>query len=290
MHPAKQRQSHLRFYALVFAAVQALAGESIAEPAIAQEVQAVRMQAAALALRSASAEEWAKVARTFADLAARHPREPAVRSAHAEFLWDRDDRDGAIREWEAAERIAPRDARVLSQLADAHLATGRAKASAHYFHKACDAAPEDARLRHAAGHALFLFRHELVDEATSEACIVARALAHLAAATRLAPQHPEYARAYAETFYAVPQPDWPAALAAWEHYLAVTDKPDFARANLARVRLNMGQFGAARGELEKIQNTGFERLKSNLRRQIEAAEARLASPPSGARENLKSAH
>jgi predicted Zn-dependent protease len=290
MCPAKQRQYRLRFCALFFAAVQAVAEENPDALAVANEVQAVRMQAAELRLRGASAEEWAKVALAFADLAARHPRDAAVRGAQAEFLWEREDREGAIRAWEAAEQLAPQDASVLAHLADAHLATGGGKKSARYFQKASVAAPNDARLQHAAGNALFLFRHELVDERTNEARIVAEALEHLAAATRLAPQHIDYARAYAETFYAAPQPDWHAALAAWEHYLAVSPNQHFAHANLARVRLKMGHLDASLGHLNQIQDAGFERLKANLRRQIDAAAAGGAASPSPARENLKAAH
>lgn len=278
MHPHKHRQYRLPFCALFFAAAHSLLAENARDTPAAQELAAVRAQVAALAVHDASAEDWAKVVRTFAEFAARHPRDAAVRGAHAEFLWERDDRERAIAEWEAAERLAPRDAVVLSRLADAHLAMGRGKECAQYFQKACDAAPGSARLRHAAGNAIFLFRHELVDEITSEDDVFARALAHLAAAARLAPEDVEYARAYAETFYALPKPDWREALAAWEHYLAVSPSPDFAHVNLARIRLKRGQLDAARRALEKIQGAGFERLKGKLREQIETAASRPIRP------------
>jgi predicted Zn-dependent protease len=273
MRLVKNRQCRLLSRAFFFAALPMLFGEKAGDSPVAHEVETARAQAAALALHGANAEEWAKLSRAFGDLAARHPRDPSVRRAHADFLWDRHERERAIDEWEAAEQLAPQDAAVLAQLADAHLALGRGQQSAQYFQKACDSAPTDARLRHAAGTTLFLFRHELVDELANEAQIVARALDHLAAATRLAPQSAEYARAYAETFYGAPRPDWPAALAAWEHYRAVSPDRDFAHANLARVRLKMGHLDAARAELENIHGAGFQGLKENLRRQIDKAAA-----------------
>jgi tetratricopeptide (TPR) repeat protein len=265
------RQSHLRFCALFFATAHPLLAPERAESPVARAVQSARGETVVLTVRRATAEEWERHTRALADLAARHPREPAVHLAHAEALWEREDREGAIRAWEQAEQLAPGDAALLAQLADAHLAIGHEKQCAAYFAKACAVAPDDARLRHAAGNALFLFRHALVETRRSEAQIVAEALGHLAAAARLAPQQVEYARAYAETFYGVPEPDWAAALAAWQHYLSITPHRDFAHAHLARVRLRLRQYGAAREELQKIQGAGFEGLKATLEAQIATA-------------------
>ncbi len=278
MRPPKHRQHRLLLCGLFFAAVQTLLAENPEVNAVQEALQDVRAESLALAARGARGEEWAKLERSFADLVERHPSEPSARSAFAEFLWERDDRESAIREWEAAERLAPTDATVLARLADAHLAAGRGKISAQYFRRASDAAPTDARLRHAAGNALFLFRHELTDAETSEDRVLALAVDYLAAASRLAPQVVDYARSYAETFYGLPKPDWSAALAAWEHYLEISPNRDFAHANLARVRLKLGHFDAARVALEKIESADFKRLKVILQSQIDAANSKKHSP------------
>ena len=111
---------------------------------------------------------------------------------------------------------------------------------------------------------LFLFRHELTDEARA----IEKALTHFAEAARLAPLDVEYARAYAETFYGVPKADWRAAAEAWEHVREISPNPDFALVNLARVHLRMGQHGAAAGFVERIQSPEFERVKAKIKSQI----------------------
>lgn len=290
MHPSKYRQHPLRSCALFFAIAPLLLADHAAQDTAAREVEALRAQAGALSVRDAGADEWAKLARHFSELVARYPDEPGVRSAHAEFLWERDDRERAVREWEEAERLAPRDAAVLARLADAHLALGRVRQCAQYFRKACEIAPNEARLRHAAGNAIFLFRHALTDAQTSEVQIVAEAFGHLAAAARLAPKDVEYARAYAETFYGAPSPDWQAALSAWEHYRSISPNQDFAHANLARVRLRMGQYDAVIAELDRMQEPRYESLKAKIRNQIDAAIAGANPGGTPARENLKSRH
>lgn len=286
----KMRQSRLRFCALFLAAAQTLRAAGDGESVVAREVQAARAQALALGARMATAEEWQMLERSLADLAARHPDEASVRIAQAEVRWQRDDRESAIRAWEEAEKLAPNDVALLAQLADAHLAVGGERQCVHYFSKASALAPTDARLRHATGNALFLFRHALVDTRRSEAQVIDEALAHFAAAARLAPENADYARAYAETFYGAPKPDWAAALAAWQHYLAVTPNRDFAHVNLARVRMRMGQFDAAQEELKMIQGTGFEGFKSRMAAQIASARkaAELRAVPR--HENLESDH
>ena len=267
MHDAKHRQLSALVVAMIFAAL----ATARAEDAAAQGLQAAGTMAAALTRRDAEPAEWQKLERIYSELAARHPRDATVRDGYAQFLWNRNERERARREWKAAEELDPKNAAVLQRLADAHLAEGDGPAAARYFQKACDAAPTNARCRYAAGNALYLFRHELVDAATSEVQILETALAHFAAAARLAPLEVEYARAYAETFYGVPKADWETAARAWEHFIEVTPNKDFGYANLARVRLKMGQHDAAFGCLDMIHGSDFVRLKANLREQIERA-------------------
>lgn len=290
MHLLQYRQPPLRVSALLLIIAHVLMAKEAEPGAAARAVEALRAQAAALSVGAAGEDDWAKIARHFAELVARYPDDPGVRSAHAEFLWDRDDRPGAIREWEIAERLAPRDAIVLARLAEAHLALGQTRQCAQYFRKASDVAPNDARLRHATGNAIFLFRHQLTGATANESQIVAEALDHLAASARLAPNDVEYARSYAETFYAVPSPDWHAALAAWERYRSVSPDQDFAHANLARVRLHMGHYDAALAELEKMQHAKYQSLKAKLRSQIEAAIQAVPQRKPPNRENLESRH
>jgi tetratricopeptide (TPR) repeat protein len=271
MHAVQNRQPPALICAAFLATLTLAFPETPPSPKAAEELQAANAEAVVLSLQTAAPEEWEKLERTYADLAARYPLDPAVRSSYGNFLWERNAPMRALHEWEEAERLDPKNATVLFRLADAHLAGGRAKSSAQYFQKAVEAEPANARYRHAAGNAIFLFRHELVDAQTNEERWLQIALSHFAEAARLAPLNVDYARAYAETFYGLPKPDWRAAVSAWEHYLQISPNQDFAHANLARVFLKLGQRDTSKEHLDQIHGADFERLKDNLRRQIELA-------------------
>ena len=79
----------------------------------------------------------------------------------------------------------------------------------------------------------------------------------------------EYARAYAETFYTIPDPDWRVALQAWQHFYEITPGKDFALLNLARVHMKLGNKPEALATLSKVQAPELEKLKTRLRERIE---------------------
>lgn len=271
MHASRNRQPSALISAIIFGSLLSLSAAESPRISAVEELQRVRAKAAALFLQKAESDEWREIEIAYRDLAAKYPRDAGVRAGFGEFLWERGDRKGAMREWKVAEEIDPRNGAVLYRLGDAHLAEGSGKSAARYFQKACAAAPANAQFRYAAGNTTFLFRHELVDESKTEDEVLAVALEHFAAAVRLAPLDVEYARAYAETFYGMRKPDWTEALNAWKHVLELSPKKDFAYANLARVNLRLGQYDASLECLEKIQSSDYERLKANLRVQVEAA-------------------
>ena len=271
MHASRNRQPSALLGVIFFSALLSVSAvEAPSAPAV-EELQRLRSKFSALLLQKAEPGEWREIEKAFQELATKYPRDAAVRAGFGEFLWERGERDGAMREWKVAEELDPRNAAVLYRLGDAHLAAGSGKSAARYFQKACAAAPTVAQFRYAAGNTTFLFRHELVDASQTEDQVLAVALAHFATAVRLAPLDGEYARAYAETFYGMKMPDWTEAIEAWRHVLEIGPNKDFACANLARVNLKAGQYGASLAWLEKIQSADYERLKSTLRTQIEAA-------------------
>ena len=89
-------------------------------------------------------------------------------------------------------------------------------------------------------------------------------------AARLQPLNPDYARAYAETFYTVPDPDWRAALQAWQHFYEISPGKDFALVNLTRVYMKLGNKSEARASLARVQGPEFDRLKARLKERIDA--------------------
>ena len=275
-HDVRHRQ--LAVLALLLFFARGLA-EAPAAPTAQEELGAAKLLETALLARRTGAEETGKLEKIYADLSAKYPRDAAVRNAHAEFLWGRGEPERAVGIWEEAVALDPKNAVVLDHLAGSWLAAGEVKKSAACYARAVENAPGNAAYRFAFANVTFLFRHELLSAAQpDEAAVLDHALADFAAASRLAPLNPDYARAYAETFYSLPKPDWSAALTAWQHFAQISPQKDFAQANLARVHLKLGQKDAARACLEKIQGTGFQRIKARLSERIET-EPSPASPP-----------
>ena len=272
---AKHDAPHRQLAALAFALLLALTGaracaEAPAGPTAQEELRAAKLLETALFARQSGAEEWRKMEKIYADLGAKYPREAAVRNGHAEFLWSIGEPERAVAMWEAAAEIEPKNAVVLNHLGGSWLAAGEAKKAAGFYARAAESAPENAAYRFTCANVTFLFRHELLSPAQpDEASVLAVALTHFAAASRLAPLNPDYARAYAETFYSLPKPDWNVALPAWQHFAEISPQQDFAQTNLARIYLKLGQKDAAKACLAKVQSAEFQQLKERLSRRIE---------------------
>jgi tetratricopeptide (TPR) repeat protein len=243
---------------------------------IEEKLQAAKVIEATLATREASAEDWRKLDQIYADLSAEFPSDAWVKNALGESLWNRNERARAMAEWEAAEKLDPKNASVLIHLSDAWLAEGDVRKAAAFATRAVSIEPENPAFHFALANISFLFRHDLTDAAHADGeAVLRKALSHFSEASRLKPDSTEYARAYAETFYSLQKPDWAAALAAWNRYLGLTPKKDFALTNLARIHLKLGQKGAAMECLSKVQEPEYEKLK----RRLEAQASRSAESP-----------
>ena len=285
MHDVPTRQLIALSTALLalFAAPCSVADEARAATII-EQVQAAKLMQAALAASAAKPEEWRKLADTYAALAARYPREVTVINARAEFLWELGEQARAVAEWARAEQIDPLNPRILEHLGESALALGDPRKSATFHARAVASDPGNAAGHFALANVLFLFRHDLIGSAnTDEESLLNGALAHFSEAARLAPRNLEYARAYAETFYSLPKPDWPAALAAWRRVQMLIPEKDFALGHLARIHLHMGHLDASQQCLSQMQNPDYQKLKSRLQMQIDAMQSNpadgLGDPP-----------
>lgn len=202
----------------------------------------------------------------------RESRAVEARLALGEFLWDAGDQSRAFAEWKAAEQLEPRNPRVIDHLAECAIARGEMHVAAALYSRALSIEPRNAARHFAFANVCFVFRHEQLEPAHPDAADqLGQALEHFAEASRLAPTNADYARAYAECFYALPAPDWEAALAAWKHFETITANPNFALVHLARVSLKLGQLGAASAYLEKLQLPDGKGIKARLAGQLEEA-------------------
>jgi tetratricopeptide (TPR) repeat protein len=228
---------------------------------------ALQARVKALAGGKSTPGDWKKLGAAYARLAKAHPRDVAIRDAHGDFLWRMDDRDGALREWLAAEKLDPKNVAVLNHLAGCYLATGDARQCFDRYLRASEVEPADPIAHFNVANVACVFRHEL---GKTEAEALEVALRHFAVAHRLAPDNAELARAYAETFYLVPDPDWRAALQVWQTHLRLVTERNFTLLNLARVHMKLGQADEARACLQQVHGPENQRLKARLAARIDA--------------------
>jgi tetratricopeptide (TPR) repeat protein len=248
-----------------------LLGERPPPPDSARELQAAKLLVAAALADGPNPDEQRKLEHVYRELVARFPQDAAIRNAYAEFLWSNDERARALEEWQAAERLAPDNPTVLTHLGGAFIAMGEPRNGVGCYARAVSGAPENASFRFNLANAMFLFRHELLEPTLPSAEAVAKgALRQFAEAARLDPLNPEFARAYAETFYSVAEPNWQVAVGAWKHFLNISPQKDFGFANLARVYLKLGENEKARACVREMQGREWQRLRTRLLERIDA--------------------
>lgn len=236
------------------------------------------LQAARLAEATAGAEPE-KIERLYAGIVARHPQSAEAHTAYGEYLWTLDRNAAALAQWLAAEKLDPEHAATLFHLGEAHYAMGDMTLAGKYFTRAVVRDPENAAYHFHLGNVLFTFRdanRQPVDPDTEP--VKKRGLEHLRLASELQPFNRDFARGYAETFWGMRDPDWTAALAAWQRYLPLAENKDFARSQLVRVHIKLGHRAEAARLLDAIQSPEFQQLKKRLRAQMEAENSRGKGP------------
>ena len=254
-------------------------------PAWQGELNALRGSDTAIALlppaRAAEAADAdRRLGELFRGLAARYPHEAAVRKAAGDHFWRVGDANTAAAEWEAAQDLDPTDAETADALGNARLRDGRTRLACEQFRRAVAARPGLARYHFELGNVLYLFRHQLpgLPDLPDEAAALRESLAQFRAARDLASGNAEFARAYAETFYGVPDPDWPEALKAWQHVRTLSpDEPDFALGHLVRVSLRLSQPDEAERYLEMMHDPRYAATRATLRRLVADWRQRRAS-------------
>src|ERR1051325_9589301 len=149
-----------------------------------------------------------------------HPADAPAHRAYAEFLAENGNLRAAIVHWREAQRLEPGNAATANSLGGAYLRMGRAAESAEQFSRAIELAGGNAAYHFNLANVEFMLRHELKAAWNVEMPeVLRRALAEFRTASELSPDDLEYARAYAETFYGLPDPDWAEAEAAWKRVL-----------------------------------------------------------------------
>jgi tetratricopeptide (TPR) repeat protein len=237
------------------------------------EIKAAHEAAEALANPNVTAKERLRVEQIYYQLVRDNPQSVPAQNATAAFLWKNGKAAAAIEHWRTAQRLEPENGEAANSLGGVYLRMGSVREAAEQFLLAVRSESNNPDYHFDLGNAEFVLRDDLTAAwKIDSAELLQRALFQFREASRLAPMDLEYARAYAETFYGMPNPDWKEAQVAWQHYLELSTNRDrnFAYLQLARVSLKRHKKGEALSFLDKISDSSYFEVKEKLRKQAEA--------------------
>jgi Tfp pilus assembly protein PilF len=235
------------------------------------EIKAAHKAAAALANPNVTAKERLRVEQIYYQLVRDHPQSVSAQNALAAFLSKNGKVEAAVEHWRTAQRLQPDNGEAANSLGGAYLRMGRVREAAEQFLLAVRSESNNPDYHFDLGNVEFIFRRDLTAAwKIDSAELLRRALFQFREASRLAPTDLEYARAYAETFYGMPNPDWKEAQVAWQHYLELSTDRNFAYLHLARVSVKRHKKAEALSFLDKVSGSSYSEVKEKLRKQAEA--------------------
>src|SRR5437588_5712822 len=239
------------------------------------EIKAAHEASEALANPNVTAKERLRVEQIYYQLVRDNPQSVPAQNALAAFLWENGGAEAAIEHWRTAQRLEPENAEAANSLGGVYLKMGRVREAAEQFLLAVHSESDNPDYHFNLGNVEFVLRQDLTAAwKIDSAELLQRALFQFREASRLAPMSVEYARAYAETFYGMPNLDWKEAQVAWQHYLELSTNGNrnFAYLQLARVSLRQRKKAEALSFLDKISDSSrpYSEVKEKLRKQAEA--------------------
>jgi len=268
---SKCKRAAATLFILLFTAVLARAQSIAAWAQTWIEIKAAHKAAEALANPNVTAKERLRVEQIYYQLVRDNPQSVPAQNALAGFLWKNGKAEAAVEHLRIAQGLEPANAESANSLGGAYLGLGRVSDAAEQFLLAIHLEAANPLYHFNLANVEFVLRNDLTAAwKIDSAELLQRALLEFREASRLAPMDLEYARAYAETFYGMPNPDWKEAQVAWQHYLELSTNRNFAYLQLARVSLKRHKKAEALSFLDKISDSSYSELKEKLRKQAEA--------------------
>src|SRR5438067_5533351 len=235
------------------------------------DIKSAHKAAGALANPNVTAKERLRVEQIYYQLVRDNPQSVPAQNAVAAFLWENGNAAAAIEHWRTVQRLEPGNAEAANSLGGVYLKMGNVREAAEQFLLAVRSDSNNPDYHFNLGNVEFVLRQDLTEAwKIDSAELLQRALFQFREASRLAPMDLEYARAYAETFYGMPNPDWKEAQVAWQHYLELSTDRNFAYLQLARVSLKQHKKAEALSFLDKISDSSYSEVKEKVRKQAEA--------------------
>lgn len=198
-------------------------------------------------------------------------------AAYGYLLSRTGNREEAVKAFVRANQLNPNLSLVKNQLGNYFTEEGNYVEALGYYLSAVALAPEQPLYHYQLGTLLYEFRDYFIkDGLYDRATLDAKMQAAFRRAAELAPDAWGFIYRYAESFYDLDQPDWPAALAEWDK-LEQRAKPGVERSTIrlhrANILLHIGRVGEARALLDSVTEPVLATQKQSLVDQLAAAAA-----------------
>jgi tetratricopeptide (TPR) repeat protein len=237
------------------------------------------------ALHGRIEQRFAPVRKAYEDFLQRHPDHVRARLAYGSFLYETNDEDAGISQWEKARELDPSNPAAWNNLANHYGHRGPVTKAFEYYNKAIELNPKEPVYLQNLATTMYLFRKDAMELYNiGEKEVFDRSLELYRKAIKLDPNNFPLATDYAQSYYGIKPLRTDEALAAWNYALKIAND-DFERqgvyVHLARVELNSGQFVEARKHLDLVTNQFYNVLKDRLARNIVEKQKRGTNAPVG---------
>jgi tetratricopeptide (TPR) repeat protein len=185
-----------------------------------------------------------------------------------------------------AYRINAKTAVVNQELGNYLAEEGQYVPALGFFVQAVELAPNEPLYHYQLGELLNIYyNHYLDDKIYTEDTLNRALIGEFARAAALDPSEPGYAWRYAESYYDILDPDWNAALAAWDSLAKRTTSPvelEVIRLHRARVLLELNRNDEARPLIAQPVSPALEATRAQLAQRLAAQTAAPTPAPAPA--------
>jgi len=213
----------------------------------------------------------------------KHPKHSAARIAFGNFLFQNGEEEEAVKQWERAAKIDPKNPDSWNNLAHYYQHRGPVKKAFRNYTKAIKLNPREPVFLRNLASSVYVFRRDAMEYyGITEREVFNKAIQLYRQALELDPKNFELATELAESFYLIKPLLTIEALQAWNYALDVAEN-DFQREgvylHMARVEMNSGMFEEARKHLDAVTNALHNTVKGPLARTLQNKVAQASGTP-----------
>jgi tetratricopeptide (TPR) repeat protein len=221
-------------------------------------------------------QRFDSVKKAYQEFLQRNPKHVKAHLAFGSFLQEIREEAEAVKHWEKAREIDPKNPAAWNNLANYYGHHSPVEKSFEYYAKAIELNPAEPVYYWNFATTVYLFRkHAMEFYKIDETQVFDKALDLYRQAMKLAPNDFILASDYAQSFYGTKPPRLKDGLSAWTDAMKIARddiERDGVRIHLARINWKLNNFDEARLQLGTITNEMYSTTKKKLLKNIEESE------------------